>query len=265
MTGELKEFVAFHGTDFPTPGKARKIANQNLHNTGDVDLLIITNAAFLPEARRLADLRSQYDGYAVKVASTEQVYNEFASGKQDATALRDYIRLVYEQGTIDDRLENVLLFGKGSFDYKNRIDNNTNFVPIYSSRSSLHPITSYSSDDYYGFMDDHEGEWVESSNGDHMMDIGVGRLPVKSLEEAKIVVDKLIRYATNTATLGKWRNDVLFVADDGDNNLHQRDADRLATMVDTSHTCFNTNKIYIDAFEQIESNIGETAPKPPRS
>jgi hypothetical protein len=261
MTGELKEFVAFHGTDFPTPGKARKIANQNLHNTGDVDLLIITNAAFLPEARRLADLRSQYDGYAVKVASTEQVYNEFASGKQDATALRDYIRLVYEQGTIDDRLENVLLFGKGSFDYKNHIDNNTNFVPIYSSRSSLHPITSYSSDDYYGFMDDHEGEWVESSNGDHMMDIGVGRLPVKSLEEAKIVVDKLIRYATNTATLGKWRNDVLFVADDGDNNLHQRDADRLATMVDTSHTCFNTNKIYIDAFEQIESNIGETAPE----
>jgi hypothetical protein len=125
----------------------------------------------------------------------------------------------------------------------------------------LHPINSYSSDDYYGFLDDDEGEWIESYSGDHMMDVGIGRLPVKSLDEAKIVVDKLIRYSTNPSSFGQWRNELFFIADDGDGNLHQRDADRLTVLVDTAATQFNVNKIYIDAYEQIESSIGETAPE----
>jgi hypothetical protein len=260
ITGELKEFIAFSNTDYLIPEKAMKIPNQNLHASQGIDFLIITHPDFLSEARRLANLREQQDGYTVQVVTTTQIYNEFSSGKQDVTAIRDYIKFIYDQGSIGDRLQNVLLFGKGSFDYKDRIDRNTNYVPIYSSRNSLHPISSYSSDDYYGFMDDDEGEWTESGSGDYLMDIGVGRLPVKSAEEAKIVVDKLVRYTTDQKTLGSWRNEVFFVADDGDNNLHQRDADKLATLVDTSSTSFNVNKIYIDAYEQIESSIGETAP-----
>jgi hypothetical protein len=117
------------------------------------------------------------------------------------TAIRDYIKFIYDQGNNSDRIQSVLLFGKGSFDYKDRIDRNTNFVPIYSSRNSLHPISSYSSDDYFTFMDAEEGEWPESGNGNHLMDVGIGRLPVKTIEEARIVVDKLINYALNTETL----------------------------------------------------------------
>lgn len=260
ITGELKEFIAFNDSDYLIPEKAVKIPNQNLHATQGIDVLIVTHPDFLSEAQRLADLRENHDGYAVEVVTTQQIYNEFSSGKQDVTAIRDYIRFIYNKGSNGGRLQSVLLLGKGSFDYKDRIDRNTNFVPIYSSRNSLHPISSYSSDDYFGFMDEDEGVWTESSSGDYLMDIGVGRLPVKSVEEAKIVVDKLIRYATDGKTMGHWRNELVFVADDGDNNLHQRDADKLATLVDTSSTTFNVNKIYIDAYEQVESSIGETSP-----
>ena len=261
LSSDLKEYIVFKNQEHLIPEKAVKIHNQNLHASSDVDFLIVTNPRFRSEADRLADLRQYHDGLKVLVVTTDEVYNEFSSGKPDVTAIRDFIKLLYDHGAEGSRLQNVLLFGKGSFDYKDRIERNTNFVPIYSSRNSLHPINSYSSDDYYGFLDDDEGEWIESYSGDHMMDVGIGRLPVKSLDEAKIVVDKLIRYATNPTSFGEWRNELFFIADDGDGNLHQRDADRLTVLVDTAHTQFNVNKIYIDAYEQVESSIGETAPE----
>ena len=261
LSSGLREYIAFNDAGFFVPEKALKIQTQNLHAIGSVDLLIISHPTFMSEARRLADLRTSHDGLSVAVVTTDEVYNEFSSGKQDVSAIRDFIKYVYDQGTNGHKLQNVLLFGKGSFDYKDRIERNTNFVPVYSSRNSLHPINSYSSDDYYGFMDENEGEWPESSNGDYMMDVGIGRLPVKTQEEAKIVVDKLINYATGKETLGQWRNELFFIADDGDGNLHQRDAERLATLVDTTHRQFNVNKIYVDAFPQIMTSIGESAPE----
>ncbi len=260
FSSELREFVVFNDQDVLIPEASAQVMNQNLHASSNVDFLIVTYPGFKNEAERLADFRRNHDGLKVMVVTPDEIYNEFSSGKQDVTAIRDFIKYLYELGAEGNRLQNVLLFGKGSFDYKDRIDNNTNFVPIYTSRNSLHPIASYSSDDYYGFLDDDEGEWRESYNGDLLMDIGVGRLPIKTIAEAKILVDKLINYDTNSETYGKWRNEVIFIADDGDGNLHQRDANRLATLVDTSFTQFNVNKIYVDAFEQIETSIGESAP-----
>ena len=125
----------------------------------------------------------------MKVSTTTEVYNEFSSGRQDITAIRDYARYMYENG---GSLKYLLLFGDCSFDYKDRLSNNTNFVPTYESRQSFHPIFSYSSDDYYGFFEEDEGEWIETSAGDHTLEIGVGRLPVSTTEEAQDVVDKII-------------------------------------------------------------------------
>ena len=261
FTDELREFIAFTDKELPAPGKPVSIPNQDLHSLPSVDFLIVSHPAFLSQAERLADLRRTHDGLSVLVVTPQQIYNEFSSGKQDVTAIRDFVRYLYLKGNNGNRLSNVLLFGKGSFDYKDRIDGNMNFVPIYSSRNSVHPINSYSSDDYYGFMDESEGEWEESYSGDLYMDIGVGRLPVKTPEDARIVVDKLYRYAYNPATFGKWRNDIVFIADDGDGSLHMRDADRLATLVDTSYSQINIHKIYVDAYPQEDSPIGEIAPK----
>lgn len=256
---KLREFVIFKHEDFLKPGWQETVANQNLQDGAVPDMVIISHPAFLPEAERLAAFRQQQKRIAVKVVTPQQIYNEFSSGAQDITGIRNYLKYLYDKE--EGRLQYLLLFGKCSYDYKSRTDRNTNFVPTYESRNSTHPIYSYSSDDYFGFLEDDEGYWDENYAGDHTLDIGIGRIPVKQLEEARLVVDKLIYYHDNPQTFGDWRNQVVFVADDGDGDKHQRDADRLATQVDTTYFDFNINKIYTDAYPQESMPGGEKAPK----
>ena len=257
-TSTLKEFVVFQGSDFPLPESGNRIDNQDLHSLNPTNLVIISHDDFLSQAERLAEFRRSNDGLSVTVVRVKQIYNEFSSGKQDITAIRDFARMLYSRSPQTFRY--LLLFGDGSYDYKDRVENNTNFVPIYESRESLHPINSHSSDDYFGFFEDTEGEWIEDTTGDHTLEIGIGRLPVKTLEEATNVVNKLIHYANSKSTLGSWRNRVAFVADDGDSNIHQLDANVLAERVKTNHKAFNVNKLFLDAFEQVPTPNGELAP-----
>jgi hypothetical protein len=259
-TSTLKEFVMFNLNNAKTPVRHSVLSNQDLRGMSTPSLLIITHPLFLPAAERLAAHRKQH-GINAEVVDVFKIYNEFSSGRQDVTAIRDFVKYLYDN---NNRLASLLLFGRGSFDYKDRLSFNTNFVPIYESRNSLHPIYSYSSDDFYGFMDDDEGEWAETFFGDHAMDIGVGRLPVKSLAEAHTVVDKIILYETNENCYGPWRNNIYFVADDGDGTdgtRHSKDADRLSVQVDTAFSNFNIRKIYIDAYEQIIQAGMEEAPE----
>ena len=255
--GLLKEFVAISPKDLPEPRLVGEITNQNLQDGTVANLVIISPSAFRAEAERLADLRRQHDQLTVRVVTPQQIYNEFSSGRQEVSAIRNYMKYLHD--TDSTQLKYLLLFGKCSYDYKDYLPNNTNFVPTYESRNSLHPIYSYSSDDYYAFLDDDEGEWDESRAGDHTMNIGVGRLPVKSVSEARVVVDKLIHYATDASTRGRWRNEVVFVADDGDNNKHQRDAEQLTQVLDTAFVAYSLTKIYLDAFPQEPLPGGEQA------
>jgi hypothetical protein len=261
-TPVLKEFVIFSdipGAPFAVPVSGRKLANQDLHSLRPPRLLIVTHPSFRPQALRLAEFRRSHDGLTVEVASTEEVYNEFASGKQDVTAIRDFVKYLYDQ---DNRvLQYLLLFGDATYDYKNRVTNQQAFVPVYESRESLHPIFSYSSDDYFGFMETEEGEWTESNTGDHTLEIGVGRLPVRTPDEARFIVDKLIHYANHAQVRRKWRNRLTFVADDGDANTHQLDADRLAQEVVQNYPVLNVDKIYVDAFPQVITPGGQLAPR----
>ncbi len=260
LTSELKTFIAFDPSNSLTPIPIGQIPNQNIRDKNVPDLIIVSHPNFVNEANRLADHRRSFDGLDVQVFTTSQIYNEFSSGSPDVTAIRDMVKYFYDKGN-QQKLKNLLLFGRGSFDYKDRIKFNTNFVPIYSSRNFTNPVSTYSSDDYFAFLEDDEGEWQETYSGDHTMDIGVGRLPVTTSEQAKIIVDKLINYSLQPENLGEWKNEIFFIADDGDGNLHQRDADKLATLVDTTYTNFNVNKIYVDAYEQVITEQGEKAPE----
>lgn len=256
---KLRTYIAFKGSDFSTPATIKKIRNQNLRGESVPELLLITDPAFKPAAERLANFRASHDGLSVKIVTPDEIFNEFSSGRQDVSAIRDYVKYLYDQGK---RLKYLLLFGKGSYDYKGYIDNNTNFVPTYESRNSLNPVETYSSDDYFGFLDDHEGEWPEGMGvTDHLLDIGVGRLPVKSLAEAHIMVDKLIHYSSSEEALGTWRNELYLIADDGDKNTHQQDAEKIAVLTDTTFSAFNINKIYLDAYPQETLPNGEVAPQ----
>lgn len=244
----LHEFVAFDESSFKTPVSIKGVGNQNLKDGRVPELVVITHKRFLQEANRLAAFRRSNDGLDVKVVLIDQVYNEFSSGMQDISAIRDYMRYLYKSSP--GQLKYLLLFGDCSYDYKARTADQ-NLVPVYQSRESLDQITSFSSDDYFGFLDDDEGEWVEEASGDHLLDIGIGRLPVITMRQATNIVNKIVSYTTGQDGLGAWRTDIYFLADDGDANIHLRDANRLASYVDTAYAQFNVNKIYLDAFPQV--------------
>lgn len=254
-TNQLKTFIASKESDFLIPVYEKQVLNQELISKSNVQLLIVSHPDFISEAKRLANHRQNANGLSTLVVTPEEIYNDYSGGKQDPTAIRDFARNLYGTG-----LENVLLFGRSSFDFKDRVNKNTNFVPTYESRNSLSPLETYSSDDYFAFMEVSEGSWRESPVEAHTLDIGVGRLPIKTVEEAAIVVDKLIAYDTNSKSFGSWRKDILFVADDGDFNLHQSDADKLARDIEANQFQFDTKKIYLDAFKQISKPSGQVSP-----
>lgn len=257
-TASNRTFAVFTSEGYKTPVFIENVPPQNLAQMTPPSLLIVTHPAFLTEANRLAAHRSTAYGISVKVVTTQQIYNEFSGGRQDVTAIRDFARFLYLQNP--EQLQNLLLFGRGSYDYKDRVFNNSNFVPIYESRNSLDPLLTYASDDYFGFFGDNEGTWSEKPQVDHTLDIGVGRIPVTDATEAADVVDKLIAYDKKSES-SLWKQRVLFVADDGDWNIHQSQAEDLAESFEVLYNSYHTSKLYLDAFEQQMLNAGQVSPK----
>lgn len=253
----IHEFVAFDGTSYVPVQFISKINNQDLHAMRGYNMLIISPAVFADQAYRLATYHANVDGLRTLVVDPELIYNEFSSGVQDISGIRDFIKMLYDVGTGNDTIAYVLLFGDGSYDNKNRVAANTNFIPTYQSEESLHPVNSFVTDDFYTYLDNGEG------NGAYdVSDIAIGRLPVKTVDEARQVVDKILHYDSHSPKLmGDWRNVICFVADDEDNNDHVIDADRLAAQINNMQNAYITDKIYLDAYPQISTPGGQRYPE----
>ncbi len=261
-TTSLKKYISFTGNSFEYPEFFGEIKNQNIKGLRPRDGLIITSKQFQEEASRLSKFHSEHDSIDNVVLYVDEIYNEFSSGMQDITAIRNAIKYFYDLNP--ETFRYVLFLGDASYDYKDRVRNNTNFVPIYESYNSLDPVATYSSEDFFGFMEEFEGEWREGSNPlNHTLEIGVGRLPVKTIEEAAEIVDKIIRYSTSPRLAGNWKNEVTYVVDDGDRNIHVADAEDLANYLRDNEGQLSINKLYIDAFDQeiIKSNQRSAAVK----
>lgn len=265
QTTTLSDYLLFTDSQLLTPVSAQIIGNQNLRAQKIPDLLLITAPMWQAEAERLAAFRRSNDKLDVLVITAQQVYNEFGSGQPDPTAIRDAVRYFYQKEPA--KLRYLLLMGDATYDYRMHNRNNgmdatklANTIPVYESRESLHPIYSYSSDDYFGFMDEKEGEWVETDQGDLLVDIGIGRLPVKTVAEAKAVVDKLINYSTDHTQRGDWQTKVMLIADDGDFNIHQSDADKLANQVETQSPAYQAERVFLDSYPQEVTALGPRAP-----
>lgn len=247
-TDSLREFAVIDGSNFLQPKIIGKILNQNLHALSPAHGLILTHPDFFDEASRLAKFHKENDGLDIHVINIQQIYNEFSSGSQDLTALRDFLKMFYEKtltGSI--KLADVMLFGRASYDYKYRIKVNSNFVPAFQSFESFDPTTSYCSDDYICFLDENEGNWDRDGDPGELMDIGLGRLPISSASEAAEMVDKFISYTKETS-FGDWRNKMVFMADDEDFNAHQNQSNSLANNVGNRFPEYNIQKIFLDAY-----------------
>lgn len=256
----LHEFAAMNNAQLPTPEFVSSVANQNLYGSPQVDFVIVAHPDFVSAAERLATFHRNRSQMRVLVTTTTKVYNEFSSGGQDISAIRDFVRMFYKRAGTNtaDLPKYLLLLGDASYDYKDRIQNNTNFVPTFEAAESFSFISTYSNDDFFAFLDDNEH--IEDYTIANTLDIGVGRIPAKSLAEANSVVDKIIHYKS-PETLGPWRLSATFISDDEDNaGPHLEDAEILDSIVQKNSDIYNATKVYQNALPVISTPGGSRAP-----
>ncbi|WP_397447273.1 type IX secretion system sortase PorU [Polaribacter sp. R77954] len=260
--GELKEYIILNDNDFYTPATVQnsKINNQNLHGLKDVNYMVITNSELAGQAQRLADYHQANSNLITKVVQLDEIYNEFSSGSKDITGIRDFIKHVYNTNSSEEtKLKYVCFFGDSSYDYKDRITGNNNIVPVKLSNISFNLASSWVTDDFYVMLDDNEGTMSSS----HTIDVVSSRIPVSTIAEATIVVDKILSYYSKDA-IGDWRNTITLLADDIDVNgedVIQTGVESIADEIKNNKSVFNVNKIYLDAFVQQNSSGGERYPE----
>lgn len=275
-TDTLRQFIAFKDQNYLTPTRIGRVNNQDLHGTPlPMDLVIVCPPAFNAPAQRLAQARAN-EGLSVLITTPQQVFNEFSCGARDATAIKRYMRMLYEKADTPEEMPRyLLLFGDGSYNNISLAYSNQNYIPTYQTADAIDYGRSYTSDDYFGLLDPLEGD----STAD-LVDIGIGRLIVHDLSQANEVVDKILAYdqklllsttagsctTTGDGGIADWRTHVLFVSDDQEGDgfegiIHMDQSDFLARRVETEHPYLNTEKIYMDAYQQVTTPGGERYPQ----
>lgn len=253
-TSQLQEYIAFNPAQLEAPVLLGTVASQNLHAVGQPNMVIVADKSMAAEAKRLADFHAQKDGLTAFVVEPEQLYNEFSSGTPDPTAIRNFMKMLYDRAGTNPaaKPKYLLLFGSASYVYKEKTAVKKNLVPSYQTESSLDPLTSYVTDDYFGYLDDDDD--INQNLPAPLLDLGIGRIPARTILQARQAVDKIIQYH-GKASLGPWRNDITLVADDEDYNIHLNDAEYHASLIAKESPVWNLKKIYLDAFKQ-ESGAG---------
>ena len=248
------EFIAFDGSAYNKVAFVSTVANQNLHSKYDFDYLIITHPDFYLQSERLKEIHSRIDDLKIEIVTPQQIYNEFSCGAQDITAIRDYIRMLYNKS--GQRLRYVLLFGDASYDFKNK-SGQVCFIPSYESKVSCSNACVVT-DDYFVCLDDYEGIMDNTST----IDVAIGRMPVTTQEDASAMVDKIEQYISiNDESAGQWRKNITFVADD-DATYYMSHAEQLENIIrKNAGDNVDIDKIYLDAYPQVATSSGQRAPE----
>jgi hypothetical protein len=250
--GGVKSFAVAGLSGTLTPASVAQISNSNLHGfSPGADFVIVAPTAFADQAQRFAAYRQAHDSLQSMVATLDNIQNEFSGGLLDPMAIRDFLK--YAETTWTVKPKYVLLFGNGHYDYKNILSTTPNWIPPYESMESNYQIHSFCSDDFFAMLD----------AGNPRISIAIGRIPARSADDAKSMVDKIIQYETNSP-FDPWRNRITFVADDGltssgdDGNIHTAQAEDLAN----NHTpdSFEKDKIYLSMYPTVLSATGRTKP-----
>lgn len=259
-----EELIVFNpSANFPEPTFVQNIENQNLHALDSLDLVIVVPASgkLVDQAQRLANLHTEVDSMRCAVVRADQVYNEFSSGTPDATAIRRFMKMLWDKASSTaQQPRNLLLFGDGVWDNRMvtsslRGKNPDDYLLCYESDNSLSHTNSYVLEDYYVLLDDDGGSDVLSE----YPRIGVGRIPVTTVTEARDVVNKLETYIRNKQT-GAWKNIICMLADDGNDNIHMQDAEAVISNITSRFPDYHIKRIYWDTYERTQGSTGNGYP-----
>lgn len=270
--GTLKKYIAVDETDYYTPLKSQSISvtNQNIKGTifnnsqgnfQDIDYLIVTPQFLNSQAENLANFHRANSGLNVKVVTLESIYQEFSGGKQDIGAIRNLVKYIYQNASSpSQRIKYLNLFGDASFDFKDRIPNNTNIVPIFHAlNSNYNGEASFASDDYFGLMDTNEGDPTYN----YGIDVAVGRMIVSSVQQADEMVNKVVEYH-DKKSYGSWRNNYVAISDDTDKDSDitlQDFQNNLTDVIYANKPFLNFKKILLDSYQQQTSAGGDRYPQ----
>jgi hypothetical protein len=94
----------------------------------------------------------------------------------------------------------------------------------------------------------------------NLLDIGIGRIPARNGDEAKQFADKAEAYYGADA-FGPWRQQLTFIADDEDGNLHLQDAEIITATVQSAAPGSNIRKVYLVAYRQQTGPGGSSYPE----
>ncbi len=240
------------------------VDNQDLHADGQADLVIIipSSRALLKQAQRLKEFHESHDGMRVNIVAADQLYNEFSSGTPDANAYRRYLRMLQDRAATEaDMPKYLLLFGDCVWDNRMLTQDCRRFNPddyllVYESENSFSETACYAGDSWMGIL----AEGAGSDPRRELQDVGVGRFPVTTVAEAKIMVDKTINYGKNQNG-GAWQNTIMFMGDDGNDNIHMKDVDYVANSIGRDYPNFLIKKVMWDAYTRESSATGNTYPE----
>ena len=250
---------------FPSPEYVYAITNQDHHADPEADMVMIipTSQKLKAQAQRLAAFHEKHDTLRVNIVPADELYNEFSSGTPDANAYRRYLKMLYDRASHGGRAPRyLLLFGDCVWDNRLRTAdcsslNADDLLLCYESENSFNTVECYVDDGFYGLLDDGEGTNPQSAD---MLDLAVGRFPVRTEAEARVLVDKTIGYVSNK-NAGAWQNVLMFMGDDGNNNMHMDDANKAADDIAARYPGYQIKKVMWDAYTQEMSSTGRSYPE----
>ncbi|MCH8126257.1 type IX secretion system sortase PorU [candidate division KSB1 bacterium] len=243
------QFKTISGITLDEPSDLRNPNNS-------ADFLIITHESFSNAASSLKNLRESVDGLSTTIVKITDVFDEFSAGRYDPTAIRDFLKYVYENWS--KRPQYVLLFGDGDYDYRNILSNDENWLPSYQTEEPGE-IENRTVEDWFTYV----------SGNDQVADYTIGRIPAQTTEEAENLIDKLVEYES-TSNFGPWRNLITLVADDelvtggvGEETIHTRDTELLAENFIPKR--FDIRKIYLTEYPVVYDASASGVRKPSAS
>lgn len=258
----IKPAPALSGSH-PAAQYVYNITNQDHHADALADMVIIipTSQKLLRQAQRLKAFHESHDGLRVNLVPADELYNEFSSGTPDAGAYRRYLRMLSDKASAEtDMPKYLLLFGDCLWDNRMLTSDCKRFSPddyllCYESENSFSATDCYVSDSWMGILS--EGAGARPTY--EQQDVAVGRFPVTTADEAKVLVDKTINYMQNE-NAGAWQNTLMFMGDDGNDNLHMRDEDEVTNYISSLYPDFLVKKVMWDAYKLEATSTGNTYP-----
>jgi hypothetical protein len=224
-----KRYLAVSQAGLTTPVSLDQDTESDLKNgNNQADYLLITTDALSSSAEPLLTYR-QAQGYQTMAVDLGDIYDEFNYGIENPEAIKDFLEYTVNNWALSPGY--VVLFGTGTYDYKDNQGHGDNLVPavLVSGLGGL-----FASDTYY----------ADVSGDDGVPDFAIGRIPVADPTEAGNIIAKIVNF--ESANSDSWTDHILMLADDPDDvGNFPADSDGVAALIPES---FSISTIYLSEF-----------------